>query len=114
MAEEKTAKKSALSTFRESMAAKGDLTAKLTEGLKSTNAKVRALAAKSALRSQENSFIKKSVLPLIATDKSKKVLRVISKRITRKPLLAKLEALATKKPAGKKEAGAGAEEAPKA
>ena len=59
MAEEKTTKKSALSIFRETMVTKGDLAAKLAEGLKNTNAKVRALAAKSALRTQDNAFIKK-------------------------------------------------------
>ncbi len=111
MAEEKVAKKTALSTFRKSMVAKGDMSSKLTEGLKSTNAKVRAQAAKNALRSQDNAFIKKSVLPLIAVDKSKKVLRVISKRITRKSLIEKIAAMTAV--AGKKVA-APADAAPKA
>lgn len=60
---------------------------------------MRSLASKVAFKTQEYDFIKKNVLPLTNTDKSKKVLRTISGKITRKDLIKKVASLAAKKTA---------------
>ncbi|MDZ4677432.1 MAG: hypothetical protein SGI74_07965 [Oligoflexia bacterium] len=110
MAEEKkeeTAKKSATDFFREKLSNKEQIKETVLEGLKSTNSRVRALAVKTAFKLQDHPFVKKNVMPLIQSDKSKKVLRTLSQKVTRKDLVKKMDdliAAAKKAAAAKKEA----------
>lgn len=94
MADEKEAKvkTTALSEFRKRLQNKDELKAAVIEGLKSTNAKVRALAAKMAFKLKDHGFIKQNILGLIKSEKSKKVLRSISQKITRRELYKKVKA----------------------
>jgi hypothetical protein len=87
-----TNKKSPIELFREALHSTKAMEATVLEGLKSTNAKVRSLAIKMAFRTQEHAFIKKNVLGL-AKDKSKKVLRTLSNKITRDDLRKKVKSL---------------------
>lgn len=115
MADKKEETKSALQTFKETLHTKKNVADIILEGIKSKDARVRSLAAKVAFKTQKYDFIKKNVLPLMNSDKSKKVLRTIGNKITRKDLNTKLEGLIKKKVAGGKKAAAKpAEEAPKA
>jgi hypothetical protein len=113
MAEEKKpeVKKTLSSLFREKLQNREQLKETVLEGLKSTNARVRAIAIKAAFKLKDHELIKKHVLPLINSDKSKKVLRTVSEKITRKDLAAKLKAMLAQK---KAKADAPATEAPKA
>src|SRR5438874_2964854 len=90
---DKKTKKSAVDLFREKIMKKEEVQATILEGIKSTNARVRALAIKLAFKTQEHPFVKKNVLPLIAGDKSKKVLRTLAEKVTRKELKKKLKSL---------------------
>src|SRR5206468_1335967 len=90
-------KKTPLMLFREKLINHSQLKENLLEGLKSTNAKVRSLASKVAFKTHEHDFVKKNVLPLINSEKSKKVLRTISGKITRKDLVKKVASLLAKK-----------------
>jgi hypothetical protein len=103
MAEKTETKKSPLQTFKEKLADKKQVKENILEGIKSTNAKVRSLATKIAFKTQEHDFIKKNVLPLIDSDKSKKVLRTIGEKIHREKLAEKLITLINKKVAHVKE-----------
>jgi hypothetical protein len=102
MADEKEAKVkvNALSEFRKRLQNKNELKAAVTDGLKSTNSKVRALAAKMAFKLKDHAFVKQNVLGLIKGDKSKKVLRSISGKITRRDLYKKVRASRVMKKAG--------------
>jgi len=106
-AETKEAKPSVIMEFRKKLRNHKELKATVTEGLKATQAKVRALAVKAAFKLKDHSFVKQNVLPLIKTDKSKKVLRAISDKITRRELYKKVKAMrVVKKLAPKKETAA--------
>jgi hypothetical protein len=107
---EKKEKSNPVAEFRAKIAGKSDL-ATLSEGIKSTNAKVRALSAKLIIRLGDKSAIKTLVMPLAKTDKTKKVLRAIDKKVKRKELRTKVEGMLVKKAAGGK-AKAPAEEKP--
>jgi hypothetical protein len=104
MADEKETKVkvNALSEFRKRLRNKDDFKTALTDGLKSTNAKVRALAAKTAFKLKDHGFVKQNVLGLIKGDKSKKVLRSISGKITRRELYKKVRASRVMKKVGSK------------
>lgn len=115
----KETKPAPLAAFKQGLAAKQtSLTNALADGIKNTNAKVRSLAIKIAVRTQDAAFIKKNITNIIPTEKSKKVLRTIAKTITRKPLIKKLAELQVKKApeakAEKKAEAAAPAEAPKA
>lgn len=84
--EKKEAKPTPLSIFRAKVREAGINESTLVEGLKSTNAKVRAYATKLAVRSQEFPFVKKNIMPLIKTEKTKRVLASLSKHVTREEL----------------------------
>ena len=86
-------KKAPIHVFREKLRKHDALKETITEGLKSTNARVRSLATKMAFKIGDHDLIKKNVLPLINSDKSKKVLRTLSSKITRKPLIKKVQSL---------------------
>ncbi len=103
MSEKKETKKSALEEFKTKILDKEKLKQHLADGIKSTNAKVRSLATKIGLKTQEHEFVKTHIMPLLKADKSKKVLRTISKQITRKDLIKKLEDLLAKKPSTKEQ-----------
>jgi hypothetical protein len=113
MAEEKKepAKKTAADLFREKLSNKEQVKETILEGLKSTNSRVRALAVKTAFKLQDHPFVKQHVLPLINSDKSKKVLRTLSEKVTRKELAKKVKDLLTaaKKAPAKAEGEAAAE-----
>ena len=103
---EKSEKESPLDAFRKKLGDKENLKNAIMEGLKSTNAKVRSLAVKAAFRLKDH---------LIKSDKSKKVLRTVSEKITRKDLAAKVKKMvAAPKAAKKDDAAAPAEAAPAA
>ena len=111
MADEKKDKKpTPLDLFKKKLGNREKLKAELLEGLKSTNSKVRSLAAKLAIRSQEHAFVKEDILPLIQSDKSKKVLRTIGEKINRQDLVEKLEKLIAKTKTEKTEKPAANEE----
>jgi len=121
MADEKKVetKKTAIHTFREKLKNHDQLKETILEGLKSTNSRVRSLASKIAFKLRDKEIIKKNVMPLIHSDKSKKVLRTISSKVTRKALAKRvLSMLAKKKTTGEKPAeapaAAAAAPAPKA
>jgi len=111
MADEKP-KASPLEAFRKRLADRGELVSTIQEGLKSTNAKVRALAIKWAHKTQEHDFVKKHVMSLLKDEKTKRVYRTISKKINRSTIKKKLEELTKASP--KKEAKAEAASAPAA
>lgn len=112
---EKSEKESPLDAFRKKLGDKENLKNAIMEGLKSTNAKVRSLAVKAAFRLKDHALVKNNVLPLIKSDKSKKVLRTVSEKITRKDLAAKVKKMvAAPKAAKKDDAAAPAEAAPAA
>lgn len=90
-------KKTPVTVFREKLSDPQQIKQNISDGIKSTNAAVRALAAKAALKSQDYAFIKQHVLPLIKSEKSKKVLRTISRRMTRKDLAQKVKSMMVKK-----------------
>lgn len=102
-------KKSPLATFREKLADKAALQANIEEGLKHTNAKVRAFAAKLAVKTQDSKFVKKNVMPLVKSEKTKRVLGRIQKKFDRSDIKKRIEEIAKMKPAAKKEAAAPAE-----
>lgn len=99
----KETKKSPLLTFKHSLIGQSNATSILTEGIKNTNAKVRSLAIKIAFRSQDAAFIKKNITPLIQSEKTKRVLRTIASKMTRKTLSKKLADLKAAAPKAKKE-----------
>lgn len=107
MAKEKTeekAKPTLAMEFRKKLKNREQFKATITEGLKSANSRVRSLAIKAAFKLKDHSFVKQNVLPLITSDKSKKVLRAISQKITRRDLYKKVKASRVmKKFGGKKE-----------
>jgi hypothetical protein len=111
MAEEKVVKPSLVSTFRLKIQTPSESKEAILEGLKSTNAKIRAAAIKFAFKLKDHEIIKKNVLPLLAAEKSKKVLRAVAGKITRKDLDAKVHSLLAKKVAkdAPAKAAAGAE-----
>jgi len=98
MADETQEKKEAVDVkklaleFRKTLRNPGQLKAAVTEGLKSKNALIRALAVKAAFKLKDHNFIKQNVLGLIKSEKSKKVLRAISGKITRRELYKKVRA----------------------
>ena len=98
---EKEVKVSPLQQFREKLKNREQLKAALQEGLGSTNAKVRALAARLAYKTQEQDFIKKHVMPLLTSEKTKRVYRSFAKRINRKSIEEKLKQFAKVAPAKK-------------
>lgn len=112
MSEKEKTKKSPILIFRENLGDREKLKATITEGLKSSNAKVRALAAKLAFRTQEYAFVKQNVLPLLKSEKSKKVLRTLAGKIYRKDLHEKVKKLILPKKLGKKPAKAADPAAP--
>lgn len=116
MAEKKEeGKESAAQTFRKELKVAEKAVENITNGLKSASGRVRALAVKHAFKTQKHDFIKKHILPLMETEKSKKVLRTIGEKLTRKSLNEKLKTMTVKKVAGKKaEAPSETAEAPKA
>ena len=95
--EKKVVKPRAVDAFRAKLRNKEQAQATVLEGLASTNSKVRSLASKMAFKLKDHEFIKKNVMPLVSSDKSKKVLRSISDKITRKSLLKKVQGLLAKK-----------------
>lgn len=100
MSDEKKADKkkdNVLDLFRAKLKDPKQVKAAIAEGIKHTNGKVRSLAIKWAVRTEEHEFVKKNILPLINSDKSKKVLRTISDKIYRKELAAKLKTMIAKK-----------------
>ncbi len=103
MSEEAKAKKSPIDEFRAKLRATTNLGDTVVEGLKHTNAKVRSLAIKVATRSQDYPFVKKHVLPLIKSEKSKHVLRTLADKTYRKELADRVKKLVVQKVAGKKE-----------
>jgi len=120
MAEEKAeTKPSLVMEFRKKLQNREQLKATVLEGLKSTDARVRSLAVKAAFKLKDHSLIKANVLSLINGDKSKKVLRAISAKITRRDLYKKVKASRVMKKLGGKKDDTAAEggapaEAPKA
>ena len=104
MADEKKIeiKKTALTLFREKLRNREELKQTILDGLKSSNSKIRSLATKAAFKLGEYDIIKKNVLPLINSDKSKKVLRSVAERLTRKDLATKMKTLLAKKKAHEK------------
>ncbi len=115
MAKEKEVKKedkkpTIVDEFRKKLRNKEEIKATVTEGLKHANGRIRSLAIKAAFKLRDNAFIKQNVLPLINSDKSKKVLRTLSDKVTRRELYKKVRASRVMKRFGpKKEAGADAE-----
>ena len=107
MAEEKIekAKKTASDLFREKLQNHAQLKETIIEGVKSASGRIRSLAIKAAYKSQEHAFIKQYVLPLLNSDKSKKVLRTLSKKVTRKDLVKKVKSMLKPKVAQTKKAG---------
>jgi len=103
------AKPTIVDEFRKKLRNREQIIATVTEGLKSTNGRIRSLAVKAAFKLSDHSFIKQNVLPLIKSDKSKKVLRTLSDKITRRDLYKKVKMSKVVKKFGKKEtAGADA------
>jgi hypothetical protein len=95
--------------FRKKLRNKEQIKATVTEGLKHANGRIRSLAIKAAFKLRDHAFVKQHVLPLITSDKSKKVLRTLSDKVTRKELYKKVKASRVMKKFGtKKEAGADA------
>ncbi len=117
MADEKkeaVTKKAPIHAFREKLRHPDQVKESILEGLKSTNARVRSLAAKMAFKLKDKELIKKNVMPLINSDKSKKVLRTLSEKVTRKPLIKKVQSLLAKKKASAEKPAAEPAVAPKA
>jgi hypothetical protein len=115
MADQKEAAKPTPSDeFRKSLKNKDAFKATITEGLKHKSGKIRSLAVKAAFKLKDHGFIKQNILSLIKSDKSKKVLRAISGKITRRDLVKKVKAARVKKTAGKSAATTDAAEAPAA
>ncbi len=119
MAEEKKekTKKTPVDLFREKLQDRAQLKETVLEGIKSASGRIRSLSIKAAYKTQEHAFIKQYVLPLINSDKSKKVLRTISKKVTRTELAKKVKSMMKPKAAHTKkveEAGDEAAETPKA
>ncbi len=88
--------------FRKKLRNREELKATVAEGLKSANSRIRSLAVKAAFKLGDHSFIKQNVLNLINSEKSKKVLRALSDRITRRELYKKVRASKVVKVFGKK------------
>ena len=121
MADEKkeATKPSPSREFKKQLLNSKDLQKTILEGLKSTSGRIRSLAVKTAFKSQEHPFIKQNVIPLIKLEKSKKVLRTLSEKMTRKELAKKVESLlaakkTTEKTAANPEPATKPAEAPKA
>jgi hypothetical protein len=94
MAEEKKeAPSTPVNDFRLKLKDVAKLQETVLEGLKSKNGKIRALAAKAAFKLKDHAFVKKNILPLIASDKSTKVLKAIEDKIRRSTLGETLEKL---------------------
>jgi hypothetical protein len=113
MAEEKkeVPMNAALLEFRKKLMNKDALKETILDGLKNKSAKVRSLAVKTAFRLKDHDLVKKNILPLIKSDKSKKVLRTVADKITRKELTEKVRKLMAQKkaaPKAKEEAPAAA------
>jgi hypothetical protein len=87
------AKPSLAMEFKKLLRNKDTLVASVTQGLQSKNAKVRSLAIKAAFKLKDQAFLKKNILPLISSEKSKKVLRTLSDKITRRELVKKVRAI---------------------
>jgi hypothetical protein len=106
MAEEKQekTKKSSIELFRAKLRTTSNVQETVLEGLKHASGRVRSLALKVAVRTQDQAFVKKNLLPLIESEKSKKVLRALQGKITRKSLDKKVEALKKAKAATAKKA----------
>ena len=105
---DENAKPTIVDEFRKKLRDRDQIKATVTEGLKSTNSRIRSLAVKAAFKLRDHSFIKQNVLALIKSDKSKKVLRTLSDKITRRDLYKKVKASKVMKKFGKKDAPADA------
>ena len=101
-------KKTAVDLFREQLRNKDQMKATVLDGLKSTNARVRSLAIKAAFKLKDHEIVKKNVMPLINNDKSKKVLRAMADKMTRKNLSKKLASWVAPQPNKKAEGEAAA------
>lgn len=106
-----TSSKNVVNEFREKFRGGDQIVKSIQEGLKHSNAKVRALAAKAALRTQDHGFLKSNVFPLLEQENNKRVLRAVVGKIYRKSWAQKLEQIIAARPKAEKKV-APAEEVP--
>ena len=76
---DENAKPTIVDEFRKKLRNREQIKATVTEGLKSTNSRIRSLSVKAGFKLRDHGFIKQNVLALIKSDKSKKVAKKTSK-----------------------------------